>query len=347
MSLEDELKLQKLITELNESKEKISELMTQYNEAKNKEIILSGDVRSLQAEIKAEQAKVKNIEILNDRIEFLENDREKSSEQINSLEQKLDTKENKIEELSQSKENLLEEKSQILEGKNEILQKMTEKELELQQKDQTIADLRVKFKKSNSDLLSKTMEIEKLLKKSASSGDVQGENVDLKAELEEKSKELEKIQQELASVQHSSTAHQEVMMGTVVVSSLDGIIAQIKKTLPLGKSTIRLVLPDIHDIEKYEITEVIKAIPGNVIVNVATKIDDAFNDMFVKDIKKYCQLTNYSDRKFIAFNVDSSQFLIGIYKANDIVGIYTEFPEFIDLFKQAIMEPFIKGRKIF
>lgn len=365
MSLEDELKLQKaeqkisdLITELNESKEKISELMTKYNEAKNKEIMLSGDVRSFQSEIKAVEAKVKNIEILNDRIEFLENDRNKSAEQISNLEHKLEIKENKIEELSQSKEKLLEEKSQILEGKNEILQKMTKKELELQQKDQTIDELKIKFKKSSTDLLSKTMEIEKLLKKSATSGDLAGEVDNLTSDLEnkeklitEKNNELEKIKQELAAVQQkiqdSSTARQEVLMGTVVVSNLESIVDQIKKILPLGKSTIRLVLPDIHDIEKFEITETIKQIPGNVVINIAANIDDAFNDMFVKDIKKYCQLTNYSERKFIAFNVDSSQFLIGIYEANEIVGIYTEFPEFIDLFKQAIMEPFIKGRKIF
>jgi DNA repair exonuclease SbcCD ATPase subunit len=345
MSLEDELKLQKankkvssLMDELNESKEKISELMTQYNEAKNKAIMLSGDNRSLQAEQKAMQANLKNVEILNDRIAYLEKERKNLDEQVSNLEKKRD-------DLYQDKENLLKEKSEILESKNEILQKITDKELEVQQKDQTIGELREKFKKSSSDLLNKTMEIEKLMKKLesmdglAESDSSRGELVDTQKE------EIERLKQGLAKAEQAAGIGE--LKDTVVIHNFEKIIEQIKTILPKGRSTIRLVLPDIHDIEKYNITDTLKKIPSNVILNLAANINDPYQDPFVKDIKNYCQLTNYNARKFIAINVDSSQFLIGIFKDGNIIGIYTEVLEFIDLFKQAIMEPFIKGRKLF
>ncbi len=318
MSLEDELKLQKanqkisdLMTELNEAKEKISDLMTQYNEAKNKEIMLSGDVRSLQAELKATSAQIKNSEILNERIEFLDRERRNLEEQVINLENKLETKEKKVEEL--------------LESKNEILQKLNNKELEIQNINQKVIDLREKFKKSSSDLLNKTIELDKILKKT---------NVGQKQDLnQQKSSEKGSLVQGLN--------------GTRVISNLEDIVRQIKEILPKGKSTIRLVLPDIHDLEKFEIVEILKKIPENVILNIAAKIENPFDDTFVREIKNYAKLTNYTERKFIALNVDLSQFLIGIFKGNEIIGIFTEVSELIDIFKQTIMEPFIKGRKIF
>jgi len=350
MSLEDELKLQEanqkilnLMSELNESKEKISEIMTQFNEAKNKEIMFSGEVRSLQAEIKYMEANKKNIDILNDRIGFLEKERKNLEEQISNLEKKLEEKETKIEQLSQDKENLLEEKSQILEGKNETLQKMTEKELDLQKKDQEIADLRSKFKRTSSELLSKTMEIDKLVKKVKALEEVEGKSI---SKTEEDTQLKEKISQ-LEMELEKKAEKDKILQETVVISNLNQVMEQIKVILPQGRSTIRLVLPNINDLNKYGISEIIKAIPSNVIINVAVKIDDPFGDTYVKEIKRFCQLTNYSDKKFIAINVDSSKFLIGIFKENEIIGIYTELPDFIDLFKQAIMEPFIKGKKIF
>jgi len=347
MSLEDELKLMEankkissLMDELNEAKEKISDAMTKYNEAKNKEIMLSGEVRSLQAELKAQQANLKNVEILNDRIEYLEKDRKNLEEQLEKLDKK-------VNELYQDKENLLSEKSEILESKNEILQQITDKELEIQQKDQSLGELRDKFKKSSGDLLSKTMEIDKLVKKLKSLEDLEKNGSSVNEKLENLRKENEKLKEDLSKAQELLGEKEGELKETMVIRNFDILMEQIKKILPQGKSTIRLVLPDIHDIEKHDLTDTIKNMPGNVILNIAANIEDPFQDTFVKEIKNHCQLTNYNARKFIAINVDSSQFLIGIFKDDNVIGIYTEVSDFIDLFKQAIMEPFIKGRKLF
>ncbi|MHA1294405.1 MAG: hypothetical protein ACTSQJ_17315 [Promethearchaeota archaeon] len=368
MSLEDELKLQeannkisKLIDDLNEAKEKISDLMTQYNEAKNKEIMLSGEVRSLQAELKAMQANLKNVDILNDRISFLEKERKNLREELNLLEQKIEQKEKKIETLSQDKEKLFTEKAEVLESKNEILQKITQKELDLQQKDQKIAELRMKFKNSSSELLSKTMEIERLNKKISTLQELEEKIKSLEKDLNQKDSVESNIASELQTKIKSLEKELEISNkkieelkdrekrseSTRVILDLDGIIEHIKQILPLGKSAIRLVLPEIHDLNKFGLTNLIKEVPSNVILNIAAKIENPFTDQFIREIKQFCQLTNYSDKKFIAINADSSKFLIGLFKNDTIIGIYTEIPEFINLFKQAIMEPFIKGKKVF
>ncbi|MFX1259899.1 MAG: hypothetical protein ACFFAN_18775, partial [Promethearchaeota archaeon] len=133
---------------------------------------------------------------------------------------------------------------------------------------------------------------------------------------------------------------------TRILTDIETIIEYIKIMLPQCKTNVRLVIPDIDDLNKFEITTIIKEIPNKIRLNIATKIDDPGGNEFVNEIKKYCQLTNYFERKFIALNIDSSIFLVGIFKGDNVIGIYTDILEIIELFKPAIMEPFVKGRRV-
>ncbi len=255
------------------------------------------------------------IDILNERIKSIE------KEKIN-FEQKLKIKENKIEKLLQDKETLLKEKSEVLEVKNEILQTISKQELELQQRDQKYSELQLKFKQSSGELLSKSMQIEKLIKK---------------VYRIESLRDSEKQEMEGGIISLDNTG---------VISNMEGIINYIKETLPQGKSSIRLVLPEIEDLNKFELTSIIKERPSKVRINIAIKIDNPDENPLVQEMKEYSQLIMYNDIKFIALNVDSSNFIIGIFRGDEVIGIYTDILELIDLFKSTIMEPFIKGRKI-
>lgn len=318
--------LMKQKKELNEAKESISEVTKELNEYKNKETELNSKIQKLQAEIQKLQAeieiskeKAKNLDLLNERIASLENEK-------SNLNKKLELKETKIEELLQDKENLLKEKSDILESKNELLEQVKKKELELQEKEQKLEDLKEKFKKSSSDLLSKTMEIDKLIKKDESlkiQDDLQ------KSQLRKK-EELEK----------------ELTGGTRVISSMEDLFEIIKEVLPQAKSSIRLVIPDIQDINKYNLIDKIKEMPNKVRINLAAKIEDPLGDDLARELRNYCQLTNYFEKRIIALFVDSSIILIGIFKGMNVIGIYSELLEIIEILKPAIMEPFIKGIKI-
>ncbi len=382
MSLEDELKLQEANEKISDLIAQLKDLTSERDDLKNKEIMYSGEIRSLQAEMKYLEANKKNIDILNDRINFLEKDRKNSETQINNLEQKLEQKEKKVEDLSNDKEKLLQGKSEILEAKNEIIQKITEKELELQQKETALADFRDKYKKSNSDLLSKTMEIDKLLKGAKGSEEIEKklkievEKVkDLESKLKSKesdnetkikglegkiselekslankgqgaSDKLNEITAKLIEAEKKLTEKTSGTENTGVLFNLEGILEYMKNGILQGKNTVRIIVPSIQDLTKYNLLEVVQQLPSNIVVNIAGSISDPFGNPLVRDLKSRFQLTNFNDCKMFALNVDSLKCLIGLQKENKIIGIFTNLPEIIELFKPAIMEPFIRGRKL-
>jgi len=321
-----------LIAELNESKEKISELMAELNRYKDKESEFSGEIQKLQSEIKILEAKTKN---LNEKIDFLGNEKQ-------NFEDKLELKEKKIDELLQDKENLFKEKSVILESKYDILEQIKEKELQIQKKDQKIEDLREKFKKSSSELLSKSMQIDKLVKKDKN---LEGQEKGKLREFEEKIKELEK-ELEISYQEQKKQIDKVGERSTKIFSNMDDIIEVLKKNLPQAKSNIRLVLPDIQDLSNYELTDIIKEIPNKVRINIAVKINDPTTNILVSELKDYCKLTDYSEKKIIALNIDSSKCLIGIFSGGKIISIYSEILEIIEMLNPTIMEPFIRGTRI-
>jgi len=352
-------KKSELLLELSKCDDIISELRAELKNSNDKETVLNSEIRNLQSEIKYLEAHKKNIDILNENIES-------SEKTIKDLEKKLELKEEKIEKLLNDKESLLNEKSEILKNKNDILQKLKEKELELQQKDQKITELRDKFKQSSSDLLSKSMQIDKLVKKDKNLGELEETIQNLKnmigeqdiSEREKVTKFEERIRSleiELETSQNvikeakgeKPEIIQETIESTKIISNLNNIFKIIKDLLPQGKSNIRLVVPEIDYISKFELVNTIKEIPTKVRINIGAKIEDPVGNICVQDLKNHCQLTNYSAKKFIALNVDSSKFLIGLFIGeNEVLGIYTEVLEIINLFKPAIMEPFIRGVKI-
>jgi len=376
-------KKSELIAQLEEFDAKISSLKNELSDAKNKETIYESELRSLQNEIKYMEANKKSIDILSENIKSSETTIKDLENNLKDLESKLTQKEKKIEELLLDKESLLKEKSEILESKNSILQQIKDKELEIQQKDQKISELREKYKQSSGDLLSKSMQIDKLVKKDKNFNELEDNLKNLENQLEqkeqthqEKMEEYEKIIKDLKSeikmredhetgeikvlknnleryekkieeLEKDSMIEKESIENTQLFSNLEDIIKIIKDLLPQGKSNIRLILPEIENLSDFELIDIIKEIPNKVRINISTGIDDPLSNLTVKDMKNYCQLTNYAEKKFIALNIDSSKFLIALFIGEDkIIGLYTEVLKLIELFKPAIMEPFIRGSKI-
>ena len=266
-----------------------------------------------------------------------------------ALEEKIDLKEKKIEEILEDKEFLLKEKSEILQDKNDMLENLKEKELLLQEQERTLGELKEKFKKSSSELLSKTMQIEKFLKKDK---DFKEQETEKHEEFEQKTKELEdKVNELQKELEISEKMPKEVDKQTHIenvslISGLDEIFKKIKELLPEAKSNIRLIIPNIQNIKDYELINVLKGIPNKVRISIATSIENPIGDPLLRDLKNFCQVTNYSEKKFIALNIDSSKFLFGTFSANKVIGIHCDVLEILEIFKPAIMEPFIKGRKV-
>ena len=133
---------------------------------------------------------------------------------------------------------------------------------------------------------------------------------------------------------------------TRIISNIEDIVLLLKKVLPQAKSTVRLVMPSIQDLSDYGLIDLIKEIPDKVRLNIATEISDPARNIIVSELRNYCQLTNYSDKKIIALNVDSSKCLIGIFSGEKLVSIYSEILEIIETLNPAIMEPFVRGRRV-
>ena len=304
-----------LIT-LSYEKKKKPDLIAEINELKHKETELNSEIQRLQTEVK-----------------FMESAKENFEKEKKNLEDKLDSKEKKVEELFQ-------EKTVILESKNDILLQIKDKELQLQEKDQKIGDLREKFKKSSSELLIKSMQIDKLVRKDKEvieSGKIK--------EFEEKIKELEK---ELENTYHEQKAEIEKSAegSTRIISNMDDIAKLLKKVLPQAKSTIRLVMPNIQDLSDYNLINLIKEIPNKVRLNIAAEISEPDRNFIVSELRNFCQITDYSEKKIIALNIDSSKCLIGIFRGDKVISLYSEILEIIEMLNPIIMEPFIRGRRV-
>ena len=304
-----------LIT-LSYEKKKKPDLIAEINELKHKETELNSEIQRLQTEVK-----------------FMESAKENFEKEKKNLEDKLDSKEKKVEELFQ-------EKAVILESKNDILLQIKDKELQLQEKDQKIGDLREKFKKSSSELLTKSMQIDKLVRKDKEV--IESEKI---KEFEEKIKELEK---ELENTYHEQKAEIEKSAegSTRIISNMDDIAKLLKKVLPQAKSTIRLVMPNIQDLSDYDLINLIQEIPNKVRLNIAAEISEPDRNFIVSELRNFCQITDYSEKKIIALNIDSSKCLIGIFRGDKVISLYSEILEIIEMLNPIIMEPFIRGRRV-
>ena len=297
--------------------------------------MLNSEIRNLQTEVKYEDAEKKNIKMMDERIASLE----KSNE---DLENKLELKESKIEELLRDKEILFKSESEALKGKSEILEQSKDKELELQKKDQELSKLREKYKQSSSDLLGKSMQIDKLTKKD--------KNLDVidSGKLKEFEEKIRKLETELENTYHEQKAEIEKSAegSTRIISNIDDVAELLKKVLPQAKSNLRLVLPDIQDLSKYGLIDIIKEIPNKVRLNIAAAINEPASNVLVSELRNYCQMYNFSEKKIIALNIDSSKCLIGIFSGDNVICFYSELLEIIEILNPTIMEPFIKGRRV-
>ena len=114
---------------------------------------------------------------------------------------------------------------------------------------------------------------------------------------------------------------------TIVVSGDDDIIEQVCKQLN-------------------KLIDIIKSIPNKVRLNIAAKINNPDTNILVSELKDYCQLTDYSEKKIIALNIDSSKCLIGVFNGEKVMSIYSEILGIIEIFNPTIMEPFIRGLRV-
>ena len=347
MSLENELEIKNLQKELKEKEgliihlnEKISQLKSELNETKIAKVKFEGDLKAINSEMKLMEIKIKNTEEMEEKVKSL------SLEQMKLKQQLLEYRQ-KNEYLLKDREDLLNEKAQILEEKNESLQEYANLKLKMQEREVKIADLKAKFNKALSQILIKQMDFEKNLNNQKELEETRTlifeELVNYKQKVAELQKIIRKDHEETQIVEFKQDIN---FQGTGIISDISAMENYFKNHIENTKRNIRLVLPNIRDLERYGLLEILNNLPENVNVWVAGKIDEQADNEFIKEIRKRYQIINYSNEGIFALNIDSATISIGITRHKKTIGIFTDSIDLINLFKPTIMEPFIRGRKV-
>jgi len=347
MSLENELEIKNLQKELKEKEgliihlnEKISQLKSELNETKIAKVKFEGDLKAINSEMKLMEIKIKNTEEMEEKVKSL------SLEQMKLKQQLLEYRQ-KNEYLLKDREDLLNEKAQILEEKNESLQEYANLKLKMQEREVKIADLKAKFNKALSQILIKQMDFEKNLNNQKELEETRTlifeELVNYKQKVAELQQIIQKDHEETQKVEFKQYIN---LQGTGIISNLSAMENYFKNQIKNTKRNIRLVLPNIRDLERYGLLEILNNLPENVNVWVAGKIDQQADNGFIQEIRKRYQIINYSNEGIFALNIDSATISIGITRHKKTIGIFTDSIDLINIFKPTIMEPFIRGRKV-
>lgn len=347
MSLENELEIKNLQKELKEKEgliihlnDKISQLKSELNETKIAKVKFEGDLKAINSEMKLMEIKIKNTEEMEEKVKNLSLEQMKLKQQLSEYRQK-------NEYLLKDREDLLNEKAQILEEKNESLQEYANLKLKMQEREVKIADLKAKFNKALSQILIKQMDFEKNLNNQKELEETRTlifeELVNYKQKVAELQKIIRKDHEETQIVEFKQDIN---LQGTGIISDISAMENYFKNQIKNTKRNIRLVLPNIRDLERYGLLEILNNLPENVNVWVAGKIDEQADKEFIQEIRKRYQIINYSNEGIFALNIDSATISIGITRHKKTIGIFTDSIDLINLFKPTIMEPFIRGRKV-
>ncbi len=347
MSLENELEIKNLQKELKEKEgliihlnEKISQLKSELNETKIAKVKFEGDLKAINSEMKLMEIKIKNTEEMEEKVKSLSLEQMKLKQQLSEYRQK-------NEYLLKDREDLLNEKAQILEEKNERLQEYANLKLKMQEREVKIADLKAKFNKALSQILIKQMDFEKNLNNQKELEETRTlifeELVNYKQKVAELQQIIQKDHEETQKVEFKQDIN---LQGTGIISNLYAMENYFKNHIKNTKRNIRLVLPNIRDLERYGLLEILNNLPENVNVWIAGKIDQQADNGFIQEIRKRYQIIDYSNEGIFALNIDSATISIGITRQKKTIGIFTDSIDLINIFKPTIMEPFIRGRKV-
>ncbi len=347
MSLENELEIKNLQKELKEKEgfiihlnDIISQLKSELNETKIAKVKFEGDLKAINSEMKLMEIKIKNTEEMEEKVKSLSLEQMKLKQQLYEYRQK-------NEYLLKDREDLLNAKAQILEEKNESLQEYANLKLKMQEREVKIADLKAKFNKALSQILIKQMDFEKNLNNQKELEETRTlifeELVNYKQKVAELQKMIRKNHEETQIVEFKQDIN---LQGTGIISDISAMENYFKNHIENTKRNIRLVLPNIRDLERYGLLEILNNLPENVNVWVAGKIDEQADNEFIQEIRKRYQIINYSNEGIFALNIDSATISIGITRHKKTIGIFTDSIDLINLFKPIIMEPFIRGRKV-
>lgn len=123
----------------------------------------------------------------------------------------------------------------------------------------------------------------------------------------------------------------------------------LKTKLENVKRTIRIILPDLSDIDKYEIKNKFLGLSKNILKNLACTVDTEKDVKILELLKeRNFRITDYRGVKLFALTVDNLTAALAVYdkKTESLTGVFSNDQELVRLLSQSIISPFIKGIKL-
>jgi hypothetical protein len=162
---------------------------------------------------------------------------------------------------------------------------------------------------------------------------------DLKAkELEEKMQRLQEMEEKVAKVAGGTTG---------IVIEFDKTIEYFRQHIREANRSLRLVVPDVGFLNRYDLTQEIEKLPTNVVINIACAFDQTKDFTLIDSWKeRNIKLTSYPDKNLLCISTNSNDVCLAFIEGTTISGFYTNIQNLVLIFNQAIMHPFIVGAKI-
>ena len=287
-------------------------------------------------------------------------------------------------EMGEEKAQYQKEKFEFMEKLNsekmEMIEKIGNLEKTIQADEQKIAKLREKSKNAEDGLLGSSMEIEKLqetiaklnaqiqennpeapIKEGATEESRPNKEVGSKQD-KKKISELEAYIADLTSkidelknvapgeAQNSGETEEDVFgKGTGIYKSVSALTTHFKFKIGNAQRLIRLMVPSIGDLNRYNLMESLNGLTGSVLRNIACDIDVGSDPDLLDQLKQSgYKITDYKGGNVFALGIDSSDAALAVYDsaADTITGVYSNNEELTKLLSQAIMGCFVKGTKV-
>jgi chromosome segregation ATPase len=247
----------------------------------------------------------------------------KKESKITVLDEKVESLNDKLFALSQDKEMILKEKNELIETslneKMKLTNKITEFNFKIEEYNGIVKNLKKKVKSRGDGLLGHSMEIEMLKKK-----------------IDEKDRKLEKVEGFLSGE-------------TGIFTEFDTLKEYLSTTLQKVKRSVRIVLPNMLFFEKFELMPKFNELSDKIILNIAVPILNKEDETLLSKLKERDTfIINTTEKDIFALSIDGTNLALGVVSSTgeDVRGIYTTIPELINLLNVAIMNPFVKGKKI-
>ncbi|MHA1719010.1 MAG: hypothetical protein ACTSWX_12240, partial [Promethearchaeota archaeon] len=136
---------------------------------------------------------------------------------------------------------------------------------------------------------------------------------------------------------------------TGTFNNIAAFILFLKTKFENVKRTIRIILPELADIEKYELKNKFLALPKNILKNLACTVDTEKDEELLELLKeRNFRITDYRGVKLFALTVDNLTAALAVYdkKNESLTGVFSNDQELVRLLSQSIISPFIKGIKL-